>query len=611
MGDIVEAVLQKLFPWMLDPMGKALQGMMVGAFSSTAGSVSYAEWNVAITAANRIGWVMGFVNMLICAVGAVHAAVKASPAESVKSFAMAVLAWPLTAICVSVMITCEGIVSLLSARILAVGADTTKGRGMESMVSAMFKKILEQASVLHSLTMLLVYLVLFVGVFLLCCMLAARTLCLVLLAAVAPLPVMSAGWKATRPAMRRWLSAVVGVMLAKPLAALVITVGSALMTSQTTSGVGEGSFWAQVVEGSGVEVVGTPFHGACYLFDPERRRATAVLALKVEEWTLSTDASKSSRAAALNDLTARLADTPGVVELKETALLLPGAAPAPDLPDDGGSPEWMRRDMAELWALPEVMTPLANVSYVSVTCDVDRLKGVDRARGRLTERERVGVALGDLVKMTVAPALVECGARPGSVRWCGLDDLRTLIRSVSDPAGNADRPPVTRDEPTLGWCEESLDGESVTLESCVARTWWVTQWPDRPVPAGWTRDILQGGRMIALTHIWRPMSMEKSEKDLRDRESSILQRDTLQNQRKLSRDERRERREQRQREAEQDANWPDTDHQGFITLFAPDRDMLAVFERDLRVRVGKYHLRLSGLRGQQRQALTAVLPLGL
>ena len=247
MGDVVEAVLQKLFPWMLDPMGKALQGMMVGAFSSTAGSVSYAEWNVAITAANRIGWVMGFVNMLICAVGAVHAAVKASPAESVKSFAMAVLAWPLTAICVSVMITCEGIVSLLSARILAVGADTTKGRGMESMVSAMFKKILEQASVLHSLTMLLVYLVLFVGVFLLCCMLAARTLCLVLLAAVAPLPVMSAGWKATRPAMRRWLSAVVGVMLAKPLAALVITVGSALMTSQTTSGVGEGSFWDLLV----------------------------------------------------------------------------------------------------------------------------------------------------------------------------------------------------------------------------------------------------------------------------------------------------------------------------------------------------------------------------
>ena len=88
-------------------------------------------------------------------------------------------------------------------------------------------------------------------------MLAARTLCLVLLAAVAPLPVMSAGWKATRPAMRRWLSAVVGVMLAKPLAALVITVGSALMTSQTTSGVGEGSFWDLLVGIAAIDM-------ACY-----------------------------------------------------------------------------------------------------------------------------------------------------------------------------------------------------------------------------------------------------------------------------------------------------------------------------------------------------------
>ena len=51
MGDIVEAVLQKLFPWMLDPMGKALQGMMVGAFSSTAKVTS----TRAVSAAARWG----------------------------------------------------------------------------------------------------------------------------------------------------------------------------------------------------------------------------------------------------------------------------------------------------------------------------------------------------------------------------------------------------------------------------------------------------------------------------------------------------------------------------------------------------------------------------
>ena len=34
---------------------------------------------------------------------------------------------------------------------------------------------------------------------------------------------------------------------------------------------------SQTIEGQGVEVVGTPFQGACYLWDPDKRQATAVL----------------------------------------------------------------------------------------------------------------------------------------------------------------------------------------------------------------------------------------------------------------------------------------------------------------------------------------------
>lgn len=367
---------------------------------------------------------------------------------------------------------------------------------------------------------------------------------------------------------------------------------------------------ARVMDASSVEVVGTRFGDACFLFDPDRRRATAVLAFKVEEWSLSTDGSKRSRAMALNDLTMTLAGTPGVVELKETSLLMPCRTPAPPDLDDPALPGWARGDLAELWSLPEIATPLAYVSWVSVGVDVDRLMA--RRRGdAVTERARVAGALGDLVYDVVAPALLECGARRGTVRWCSRADLREMIRSVSDPEHNRDRQPVRADEPTLGVCEESDDGEYLTLESCVARSWWVTQWPDRPVPAGWTRDLLTGGRMIALTHVWRPLSMEKSEKDLADKQSSIMQRSRIADQKRLSRDERRERREQAQRELEQDANWPDTDHQGYITLFAPDKPTLDVLERGLRMETGKYHLQLNALTGQQAKALATVLPLGV
>nr|WP_241468961.1 SCO6880 family protein [Bifidobacterium saguini] len=368
---------------------------------------------------------------------------------------------------------------------------------------------------------------------------------------------------------------------------------------------------AQVVEGESVDVVGTPWRDACYLYDPDKRQATAVLTLKVEEWSLSTNARKRDRAMALNNLTMTLASTPGVVELKETSLLMPTSAPVPPDLDDPDMPSWARGDLAELWAMPEIATPLANVSWVSVSVNVDRLSTRSRNMDRLTERNRVGVLLGDIVQNVVAPALVECGGQHGSIRWCSVDELRDMIRCVSDPAHASSQRKVRRGEPTLSYCEESADGEYVTLESCVARSWWVTQWPDRPVPAGWTRDILQGDRMIALTHIWRPLSMAESEKDLANKQSSMLQRSRLADQKRLSRDERRERREQAQREAEQDANWPDTDHQGYITLFAPDKSRLDDLERGLRMETGKYHLTLNGLTGQQRKALATVLPLGV
>lgn len=93
---------------------------------------------------------------------------------------------------------------------------------------------------------------------------------------------------------------------------------------------------AQTIEGDGVEVVGTPFQGACYLWDPDKRQATAVLTANVEEWVLSSDRQKAGRAMALNTMLKELSETDGFIELKETSFVLPGHTPP--------EPEYLKDD---------------------------------------------------------------------------------------------------------------------------------------------------------------------------------------------------------------------------------------------------------------------------
>lgn len=145
----------------------------------------------------------------------------------------------------------------------------------------------------------------------------------------------------------------------------------------------------------------------------------------------------------------------------------------------------------------------------------------------------------------------------------------------------------------------------------MARTYWIYQWPDFDVQAGWIRDLVTDRRMMAFCHIWRPLTMEQSEAELRNRKSSMRQRAKLQDQREKSRDERREEKEQRLRELEQEANWPDTDHQGYVTLFASSLPELDVFDRDMQNKAKNWHMKLNPMKGQQRAALTTILPLGI
>lgn len=230
MSLIVQTVFANLIDWLFKPLDNLCSQLLTGAFGGLVGSMSNDEWNVAITAANRIGWIMGFVNMALCIIGALQAAAKGSVADVIKSFALAVLAWPLTAVCISVMITMDGIVGQITNRILTIplaGVGTSDPFG-DSVVSNLVGTIVKLTAGFDLIIRIVVYLVLFLAVLALAGMLAARDISLILLACVAPLPVMMTGWKVTRPAAAKWAQAVVGVLLSAPLSALVIMVGSGI-----------------------------------------------------------------------------------------------------------------------------------------------------------------------------------------------------------------------------------------------------------------------------------------------------------------------------------------------------------------------------------------------
>ncbi len=241
-------LFEKLIDTLLKPLDNAMSELLSGCFLGATGSLTNSEWNIAITAANRIGWIMGFVNMSLCIIGAIHAATKKSVAEGIKSFAMCALAWPLTAASVSLMIIFVGIVDQITGKILSVQlvGDNSLIFG-DSLVSNLVSCISKFAGGQSTLVRLVVYSFVLLAVLALAGMMAARLLSLILLAAIAPLPIMAAGWKVSRRASGKWLNAVIGVTLFQPLAALILMIGSALCSIASSSETLSGSFFPALI----------------------------------------------------------------------------------------------------------------------------------------------------------------------------------------------------------------------------------------------------------------------------------------------------------------------------------------------------------------------------
>ena len=197
----------------------------------------------------------------------------------------------------------------------------------------------------------------------------------------------------------------------------------------------------------------------------------------------------------VNTMLKELSETDGFTELKGDELRASGPhSPGTRLPEIGGDAPVGARRPRDLWHLPDILTPLQHMNYISVSANADRLPRV--VRKDRSERAAVGIAMGDLIRLTVAPALLDCGARQNTIHWCSVDDLRYLIRTVADPEHAADRPPGQQGRSDRDLVRGGQGTRLHHVDSCVARTYWIYQWPDFDVEAGWIRELVTERRMM-------------------------------------------------------------------------------------------------------------------
>lgn len=228
MGPLVIGIIEKVFDWLFtSALDKSVESMLVVALTGAA-SPTEGQWGVAILTANRIGWIMGIVGMAVCAVGALTAAFKGDFAGTLKAGGKSLLLWPVTAASVTFTIMVASVFDQLTVFILTkgIGGD---GNGVDHIISNLTSRTLSVISTTGMLLKVLMWLVVLIAVMCLSMVMAGRLIGLIVLAAVAPLPIMAMGWDATKPAAMRWVQAVTATLLVQPTAALLVVIGANLL----------------------------------------------------------------------------------------------------------------------------------------------------------------------------------------------------------------------------------------------------------------------------------------------------------------------------------------------------------------------------------------------
>ena len=221
MGTIVNQVLTALTSWIVDGSVEAWKSAAGWALGS--GGLGDGEWAVTGDLLGKIAGIMAFLAVAAGAIGIVKAMVSGRLGDLFTSFAATLMAWPVTVLMVDV-----------AAGLLTASDDlTTKVLGFDQDALDAVTNL--DGSTLTSLgsniLAAIIAVLLIVSVIVLDIMMAARTILLILTIGMTPAATMLIGWPRMRENVFRWLSWVTGLILFKPIVAIVFYTSGKLMES--------------------------------------------------------------------------------------------------------------------------------------------------------------------------------------------------------------------------------------------------------------------------------------------------------------------------------------------------------------------------------------------
>lgn len=269
-----------------------------------------------------------------------------------------------------------------------------------------------------------------------------------------------------------------------------------------------------------LELVGTDFAGGCMVWDAREGTATGVILVSGSGWDTVSYADREAAAAGFGRACRAAARMEGVEQVVTYARTIPRTTEYLRPQELSGS-AFADQDYQDLLSSSALGNPPYRDVLVALTVRQESVRAEVKARGggRLGMSRVLADRIGDL-----SAELAAAGARVRGGQWMSAAAIRAACRLAFDPMAALWLSP-TDGLPADAVAATSIrerNGSHLELDSAVARTWWVEQWPEDRVGAGFLAGLAATGEFPhTLTQVWRPLDERTSQKRLNNDEEAL------------------------------------------------------------------------------------------